>query len=57
MKSNLIGNFSLGSLVALLMFTQPAPADPVTLGVFVGSSPCDAVSMPLLKSPRRPNVS
>ena len=34
MKSNLIVNFSLVSLVALLMFTQPAPADPVTLGFF-----------------------
>ena len=55
MKSTVIVNLSLVSLVALLVFTQPAPADPVTLGVFVGSSPCDAVSMPLLKIPTTTN--
>ena len=55
MKSTLIVNLSLVSLVALLVFTRPVPADPVTLGAFVGSSPCDAVSMSLLKIPATTN--
>ena len=51
MKSFVIVKLSLLSLVAISAATQSVPAGSSTLGVFVGSSPCDAVSRSLLKVP------
>jgi len=49
MKSIVIVKLSLLSLIAISAATRPTPAGPSTLGVFVASSPCDAVT-------RGPNV-
>ena len=49
MKSLVFVNLSLLSLVGLLIFTHQAPIDRGAERSFVGSTPCDSVSIPLLK--------
>ena len=55
MKSIVIVTLSLLSLIFILPVTLPLPADSATFIVFVASSPCDAVSRPLLKIPETAN--
>ncbi|HKO96613.1 MAG TPA: copper resistance protein NlpE N-terminal domain-containing protein [Pyrinomonadaceae bacterium] len=52
MKSTVIIKLSLLSLITISPATQPVPASSSILGVFVASSPCDALSRELLKIPQ-----
>ena len=51
MKSIMIGQLTLLSLIAVSTVTLTAPTGSSNFGVFVASSPCDAASRPLLKIP------